>query len=72
MDNRKIQRAWEKFIENGTASNAVRGIVAASWERSQGYQIPVERGEARLGPEAELVQRRSEHSELIAAAQSAL
>jgi len=72
MDNRKIQRAWEKFIENGTASNAVRGIVAASWERSQGYQIPVERGEARLAPEAELVQRRSEHSELIAAAQPAL
>src|SRR6266404_648165 len=72
MDNRKIQRAWEKFIENGTASNAVRGLVAASWERSQGYQIPVERGEARLAPEAELVQRRSEHSELIAAAQPAL
>jgi len=48
MDNRKIQRAWEKFIENGTASKAVRGVVAASWERSQGYRIPVERSQAPL------------------------
>jgi transcriptional regulator of acetoin/glycerol metabolism len=40
MDNREIQRAWEKFIENGAAPSSVRGIVAASWERSQGYQIP--------------------------------
>jgi signal transduction histidine kinase len=72
MDNREIQRAWEKFIENGATSNAVRGVVAASWERSQGYHIPVERGETRLAPEAELVHRRSEHSDLLAAAQPAL
>jgi signal transduction histidine kinase len=72
MDNREIQRAWEKFIENGAAPSSVRGIVAASWERSQGYQVPVERGETRLAPEAELVHRRLEHSELIAAAQPAL
>jgi len=57
MADLKIQQAWERFIEGGTSSNAVRGIVAASWERSQGYQIPVERSEAPLGPEAELVQR---------------
>jgi PAS domain S-box-containing protein len=72
MDDRKIQRAWEKFIENGAASNAVRGVVAASWERSQGYLIPIERSETRVAPEAELVHRRSEHSELLAAAQPAL
>jgi hypothetical protein len=47
---------WERFIQNGVASNAVRGIVAASWERSQGYQIPVERSQAPLGPEAKVVQ----------------
>jgi hypothetical protein len=28
MDNRKIQPAWETFIQKGTASNAVRGVVA--------------------------------------------
>jgi signal transduction histidine kinase len=72
MGNREIKQAWEKFIENGAASNAVRGIVAASWERSQRYQIPVERGEAPLAPEAEVVQRRSEYAELVAAARPAL
>jgi signal transduction histidine kinase len=72
MGNREIKQAWEKFIANGAASNAVRGIVAASWERSQRYQIPVERGEAPLAPEAEVVQRRSEYAELVAAARPAL
>jgi signal transduction histidine kinase len=72
MDNRKIQRAWEKFIENGTSPSAVRAVVAGSWERSQKYHVPVERGETRLAPEAELIQRRLEHSELVAAARPAL
>jgi transcriptional regulator of acetoin/glycerol metabolism len=40
MGNQEIQRAWEKFIENGAASNAVRGVVAASWERSQRVPHP--------------------------------
>jgi signal transduction histidine kinase len=70
--NQEIQRAWERFIQGGTASNAVRGIVAASWERSQGYQIPVERSEAPLAPEVEVVQRHSKHAELVAAARPAL
>ncbi len=72
MDDREIKRAWEGFIQNGTASNAVRGVVAASWERSQGYRIPFERGEAPLAPEAEVVQRRAEHAALVAAARPAL
>jgi signal transduction histidine kinase len=72
MDNLEIQRAWGKFIENGSASNAVREVVAASWERSQGHHIPVERSETRLVPETELVHRRSELSELLTAAQPAL
>jgi signal transduction histidine kinase len=72
MDNREILHSWEKFVENGTLPHAVRGIVAASWERSQGYQVPVERGETRLAPEADLVQHRTEHAELIQAAQPAL
>ena len=72
MDNLQIQRAWGRFIENGAASNAVRGVVAASWERSQAHQIPVERSETRLAPETELLHRRSEQSELLMAAQPAL
>jgi signal transduction histidine kinase len=72
MENRKILRAWEKFTQNGTSPSGVRGIVVASWQRSQGYEIPVERSETRVAPEAELVQRRVEHSELIEAAQPAL
>ena len=57
MDNREIKRAWESFVQKGTAPNAVRRVVAASWERSHGYQIPFERSEAPLAPEAEVVQR---------------
>src|ERR1700730_10512026 len=59
-------------MQNGTQSSAVRRVVGASWERSQSYQVPVERGETLLAPEAELNQRRSEYSELIAAAQPAM
>src|SRR3984893_861336 len=65
-------RARDKFVENDGASNAVRGIVAASWERSQRYQIPLERSEAPLAPEVELVQRHAEHAELIEAARPGL
>jgi signal transduction histidine kinase len=65
-------RAWDKFIEHDRASNAVRGIVAASWERSQRYQIPLERSAAPLAPEVELVQRYAEHAELIEAARPGL
>jgi signal transduction histidine kinase len=72
MDNRKTLLAWEKFVKNGTLPGAIRGIVAASWERSQGYQVPVERGETRLAPETDLVQHRTENAELIQAAQPAL
>jgi transcriptional regulator of acetoin/glycerol metabolism len=72
MDNLKILHAREKFVENGTLPGAVRGIVAASWERSQGYQVPVERGETRLAPEEDLLQRHAENAELIQAAQPAL
>ena len=72
MDNRKILYAREKFVENGTSPGAVRGLVAASWERSQGYQVPVERGETRLAADGDLVQHRAENAELILAAQPAL
>jgi signal transduction histidine kinase len=68
----KIQRAWETFIQNGTGSNAVREVIAASWKRCQGYHIPIERGEAPLAPEAEAVRLRSEHGALIMAARPAL
>ncbi len=68
----KIQRAWERFITNGTGSNAVRGVVAASWERSQAYHIPIERDGAPLAPEEEAARLRSEHSALITAARPPL
>jgi signal transduction histidine kinase len=72
MDNRKILHAREKFVGNGSLPDAVRGIVAASWERSLGYQVPVERGETRLAPEEDLLQHHAENAELIQAAQPAL
>jgi signal transduction histidine kinase len=72
MDNRNILHAREKFVENGIMPGAVRGIVAASWERSQGYQVPVERGETRLAPEEDLLRHHAENAELIQAAQPAL
>ena len=65
MDNRNILHAWEKFVENGTSPGAVRGIVAASWERSHGYHVPVGRGETRLAPEGDLIQHRAENADLI-------
>jgi signal transduction histidine kinase len=71
-DDRKILRAWEKFTQDGASPNAVRGVVAASWERSQRHQIAVELSETRLAPEAELIQCRTENSELMQAAQPAL
>jgi signal transduction histidine kinase len=68
----KVQRAWETFLENGTGSNAVREVVAASWKRCQGYHVPIERGEAPLTPEADAVRLLSEHEALITAARPAL
>jgi signal transduction histidine kinase len=68
----KIQRAWETFIQNGIGSKAVRKIIAASWERSQGYHIPIERREAPLAPETEAVRLHTEHAALITAARPAL
>jgi signal transduction histidine kinase len=72
MEDRQILRAWGEFLENGTSPSAVREIVADSWKRSQEHHIPVERSETLLAPEAELIQRRTENSELIQAAQPAL
>jgi transcriptional regulator of acetoin/glycerol metabolism len=68
----EIRRAWEGFIENGTLPMALRGVVAASWQRSQEHGIHVECKEAPLALEAELVQCRSAHSALMEAARPAL
>jgi len=72
MKEQEIRQGWEGFIENGTISKALRGVVVASWRRSQSHGIPVERNEAPLAPEAELTQRRSAHAALLEAAQPAL
>jgi sigma-54 dependent transcriptional regulator, acetoin dehydrogenase operon transcriptional activator AcoR len=72
MKEQEIRQGWEGFIENGTVSKALRGVVVASWRRSQSHGIPVGRNEAPLAPEAELTQRRSAHAALLEAAQPAL
>lgn len=72
MKEQEIRQGWEGFIENGTVSKALRGVVVASWRRSQSHGIPIERNEAPLAPEAELMQRRSAHAALLEAAQPAL
>jgi transcriptional regulator of acetoin/glycerol metabolism len=72
MKEQEIRQGWEGFIENGTVSKALRGVVVASWRRSQSHGIPVCRNEAPLAPEAELTQRRSAQAALLEAAQPAL
>ena len=72
MKEQEIRQGWEGFIENGTVSKALRGVVVASWRRSQSHGIPVGRNEAPLAPEAEITQRRSAHAALLEAAQPAL
>ena len=68
----QIRRAWEGFIENGTVSMGLRGVIADSWRRSQDHGIPVERKGAPLALEPELLQRYSAHSTLVEAARPAL
>jgi signal transduction histidine kinase len=72
IESREVLRAWEKFTQNGASPSLARGIVAASWERSLKYQVPVERSETRLAAQAELIQRHAENAELIEAARPAL
>src|SRR5580698_8188461 len=68
----QIRRAWEGFIENGTVSIGLRGVIAESWQRSQDHGIPVERKGAPLALEPELLQRYAVHSTLVEAARLAL
>jgi len=68
----QIRRAWEGFIENGTVSIELRGVIAESWQRSQDHGIPVERKGAPLALEPELLQRHAVHSSLVEAARPAL
>jgi sigma-54 dependent transcriptional regulator, acetoin dehydrogenase operon transcriptional activator AcoR len=72
MKEQEIRKGWEGFIENGTVSKALRGVVVASWQRSQSHGIPVGRDEAPLATQAELTQRRSAHADLLEAAQPVL
>jgi sigma-54 dependent transcriptional regulator, acetoin dehydrogenase operon transcriptional activator AcoR len=72
IEEKEIRRAWEWFIEGGTAPATVRAAVASSWQRSQDHRIPVERQNAPLVLETELVEQYSIHSPLVEAARSAL
>jgi signal transduction histidine kinase len=68
----QIRRAWEGFMESGTVSTGLRGVIAESWQRSQDHGIPVERRGAPLALEPELHQRYAVHSTLVEAARPAL
>ena len=68
----KIRRAWAGFVENGTVSIELRGVITESWQRSQEHGISVERKGAPLALEPELLQRYSAHSTLVEAARPAL
>jgi transcriptional regulator of acetoin/glycerol metabolism len=72
IKEKEIRRAWEWFIEDGTAPATVRAAVASSWQRSQDHGVSVERHNAPLVPGAELVEHHSIHSPLVEAARPAL
>jgi len=72
IKEKEIRRAWELLIEDGTAPATVRAVVASSWQRSQENRVPVERQNAPLVLEAELVEHYSIHSPLLEAARTAL
>jgi transcriptional regulator of acetoin/glycerol metabolism len=72
IKEKEIRRAWEWFIEDGTTPEAVRAVVASSWQRSQDHGVPVERQGAPLVVETELVKHYSLHSPLVEAARCAL
>jgi sigma-54 dependent transcriptional regulator, acetoin dehydrogenase operon transcriptional activator AcoR len=72
IKEKEIRRAWEWFIEDGTAPAAVRAVVASSWQRSQDHRIPVERDGAPLVLEAELFKQHGINSPLLEAARPAL
>jgi signal transduction histidine kinase len=68
----QIRRAWEGFVEKGTVSIGLRGVIAESWQRSQDHGIAVERKGAPVALELELLQRYSAYSTLVEAARPAL
>ena len=68
----QIRRAWAEFVESGTVSIGLRGVITESWQRSQEHGISVERKEAPLALEPELLQRYEVHSTLVEAARPAL
>jgi transcriptional regulator of acetoin/glycerol metabolism len=72
IKEKEIRRAWEWFIEDGTAPATVRTVVASSWQRSQDHGVAVERQGAPLVREAELVEHHSLHSPLLEASRAAL
>ena len=72
MDQRGVLRAWEKFVEQGTISTELRTDIAASWKRSQSYQIAINRDMAPLMPEAEVYRHRLDNALLANCARPAL
>src|SRR5690348_12674028 len=72
IEEKEIRRAWEWFIEDGTAPATVRAVVASSWQRSQDHRVPIGRQGAPLVLPDELGEHHSVHSPLVEAARSAL
>jgi hypothetical protein len=55
MDQREVRAAWEKFVEHGALSADLRSAVAASWQRSKNHKVTIDRAEAPLVADAELL-----------------
>jgi sigma-54 dependent transcriptional regulator, acetoin dehydrogenase operon transcriptional activator AcoR len=72
MDQRDVRAAWEKFVERGALSSDLRSSVAASWLRSRNHLVTIDRAQAPLIADAELVRHRSKHASLRRAARCAL
>lgn len=72
MRSCELERAWEAFHLDGTASPVVRPAVIASWQRSRAHRIAVTCAEAPLVSEAELFRRRQQNMRLLGAARPAM
>ena len=68
MDQRQIQRGWERFVTDGVAPPTVRNTVVASWQRSREHEVRIQSTMAPLAQEAEIYRHRSECCALVNAA----
>lgn len=70
--NCEMERAWEGFQVHGTASDAIRPPVIASWHRSRAHDIPAARRQAPVISEGEFHRLRQHNGRLLRAARQAM